>query len=121
MERNLTLARLDSWDRKMKAFKIANRKVPFTVFDVVLMTGSLGSGRKVELNGEEISTEVGHMIGRRMAEWEREEMAIRIPSKSGKNRRFFQHYLNVMIKLCEENMEEDQVGIWLKLYVFIVL
>ena len=85
------------------------------------MTSLPGSGKKVEVDGEEISTKVGDMIRRCMAEWEREEMARRVPSKSGKKRRFFRHYLNVMIQLCDEHVQEEQVGIWLKLYAFIVL
>jgi len=48
-------------------------------------------------------------------------MARRVPSKSSKKRRFFRHYLNVMIQLCDEHVQEEQVGIWLKLYAFIVL
>jgi len=90
------------------------------VFDVVLMTGLPESGSKVELDGEEVSTEIGDMIRRRMAEWEREEMARRVPDNSGKKRHFFQHYLHVMIELCDEHAEKDQLGIWLKLYAFIV-
>jgi len=96
MERQLTIAPIDSWDHKKKVFRIAGRKVPFIVFDVVLMTSLPGSGKKVEVDGEEVSTEVEDMIRRCMAEWEREEMARRVPSKSGKKRRFFRHNLNVM-------------------------
>ncbi|KAJ8438972.1 hypothetical protein Cgig2_018883 [Carnegiea gigantea] len=51
-----------------------------------------GTWTKVELDGEEVSTEVGNM-----------------------------NYVNVMMELCEENAEADRVGIWLRLYAFIVL
>jgi len=88
---------------------------------MVLMTGLPGIGRKVEVDGEEVSIEVGDMIRRCMDEWERQEMARSVPSKSGKKQRFFQHYLNMMIQLCDEHAEEDPLGIWLKLYAFIVL
>ena len=90
------------------------------MFDVVLMTGLPGSGRKVELDGKEVSIEVGDMIRRRMDEWEREEMARRVPGKFGKKRHFFRHCLNVMIELCDENVEADQL-VWLELYAFIIL
>ncbi|KAJ8440040.1 hypothetical protein Cgig2_020528 [Carnegiea gigantea] len=93
MERHLTLALIQAWDRRRKAFRIAGREVRFTVFDVVLFTGLLGTGKKVELDREEVSTEVGDMVRARMGEWERKEMARR----------------------------EDRVGIWLRLYAFIVL
>ncbi|KAJ8425180.1 hypothetical protein Cgig2_010789 [Carnegiea gigantea] len=121
MERHLTLALIQAWDRWRKAFRIVGREVRFTIFDVVLFTSLPGTGKKVELDGEEVSTEVGDMVRARMGEWEREEMARRVPNKSGKKRRFFKHYVNVMMELCEENAEEDRVGIWLKLYAFIVL
>jgi len=84
MERYLTLILIYSWVHRGKAFKIASRWVPFTVFDVVLMIGLFGTGRKVELDGEEASTKVGNMIRTRMAKWERQEMARRVPGKSGK-------------------------------------
>jgi len=70
MERQLTVVLIDSWDHKRKGFRIAGRKIPFTVFDVVLMTGLPRSGKKVEVDGEEVSTKVGDMIRRCMAEWE---------------------------------------------------
>ncbi|KAJ8422403.1 hypothetical protein Cgig2_029227 [Carnegiea gigantea] len=121
MERHLTLALIQAWDQRRKAFRIGGREVRFTVFDVVLFTGLPGTGKKVELDGEEVSTEVGDMVRARMGEWERKEMARRVPKKFGKKRRFFKHYVNVMMELCEENAEEDRVGIWLRLYAFIVL
>ncbi|KAJ8428809.1 hypothetical protein Cgig2_028014 [Carnegiea gigantea] len=114
-------AGVGAWDRRRKAFRIAGREVRFTVFDVVLFTGLPGTRKKVELDREEVSTEVGDMVRARMGEWERKEMARRVPRKSGKKRRFFKHYVNVMMELCEENAQEDRVGIWLRLYAFIVL
>ena len=121
MERHLTLALIKSWDRWRKAFRIAGREVRFTVFDVVMFTGLLGTGMKVELDGDELSTEVGIMVRARMGEWERAKMIRRVPKKSGKKRRFFKNYVNVMMELYEENAEEDRVRIWLRLYAFIVL
>ncbi|KAJ8425455.1 LOW QUALITY PROTEIN: hypothetical protein Cgig2_018853 [Carnegiea gigantea] len=121
MERHLTLALIKSWDRRKKAFRVGGREVRFTVFDVVMFTGLPGIGKKVELDGEEVMTEVGNMVRARMAEWEKAEMARRVPKKSGQKRRFFKNYVNVMMELCEENAEADRVGIWLRLYAFIVV
>ncbi|KAJ8428806.1 hypothetical protein Cgig2_028011 [Carnegiea gigantea] len=50
MERHLTLALIQAWDRWRKAFRIASREVRFTVYDVVLFTGLPGTGKKVELD-----------------------------------------------------------------------
>jgi len=61
------------------------------------------------------------MVRARMGEWEWAKMTRRVPKKFGKKRSFFKNYVNVMMELCEENAEEDRVGIWLRLYAFIVL
>ncbi|KAJ8429677.1 hypothetical protein Cgig2_015019 [Carnegiea gigantea] len=119
MERHLTLALIQSWDPWRIAFRIIGRQVRFMVFDVVLFTGLRTTGRIVELDGAEVSMEVGNMVRARMAEWERQEMAR--TGKSGKKRYFFRHYVNVMMELCEENAEKDRIGIWLRLYAFIAL
>jgi len=57
-----------------------------------------------------VSTEVGNMVRVRMAEWERQEMAKRVPGKSGKKRRFFKHYVNVMTELYEEMLRRTVWG-----------
>jgi len=53
-----------------KAFRIAGRRVPFFVFDGALMAGLPAMGRRVELDGEQVSLEVGLLIRGRIAEWE---------------------------------------------------
>ena len=54
MERHLTLALIKCWVPRWKAFRIGGRRVPFSVFDVALMTGLPATGRRVELDGEEV-------------------------------------------------------------------
>ncbi|KAJ8431549.1 hypothetical protein Cgig2_029578 [Carnegiea gigantea] len=116
MERHLTLSLIKCW-----AFRIGVRRVPFSVFDVALFTGLPATGRRVELEGEELSIEVGILVRGCMADWEEEEMASRVPGRSRKKRRFFRNYVAAMAKLCEENNRDEQVGLWLRLYVFMVL
>ena len=70
MERHLTLALIKCWVPRWKAFRIGGRRVPLFVFDVALMTGLPAMGRIVELDGEEVSSEVGLLIRGCMAEWE---------------------------------------------------
>lgn len=48
-------------------------------------------------------------------------MASKVPGRLGKKRRFFRNYVASMAKLCEENNGDEQVGLWLRLYVFMVL
>ena len=70
MERNLTLTLIKCWMPWWKAFRIAGRRVPFFVFDGALMAGLPAMGRRVELDGEQVSLEVGLLIRGRIAEWE---------------------------------------------------
>jgi len=102
MERQLTLALIRCWVPRWKAFRIAGRRVPFSVFDVALFTGLPATGRRVELDGEEVESDVGIAVRARVAEWEAEEMGRRVPGKSGKKRRFFRNYVGAMVALCEE-------------------
>jgi len=62
MDRDLTLALIKCWVLRCKAFRISDRRVPLSVFDVALMTGLPTMGRRVELDGEEVSSEVGLLI-----------------------------------------------------------
>ncbi|KAJ8419689.1 hypothetical protein Cgig2_003017 [Carnegiea gigantea] len=78
-------------------------------------------GRAIELNRDEMSTEVGDMVRERMNEWEREEMVSRVPGRSGKNRRFFRNYMSAMVALCDENNADDRVSVWVKIYAFMVI
>jgi len=50
------------------------------------MTRLPATGMRVELDGEGVSSEVGLLIHGRMAKWERKEMGIRVPGRSGKKR-----------------------------------
>ena len=47
-------------------------------------------------------------------------MEIRLPGKSGKKTRFFHNYMSTMVLLCEEYSADDQVGVWIKMYAFMV-
>jgi len=74
MERHLTLALIRCWVPRWKAFRIAGRRVLFSVFDVSLFMGLPVTGKKVELDGEEVASAIGTAIRARVAEWEAEEM-----------------------------------------------
>ena len=121
MERHLTLALIKCWVPRWKAFRIGGRRVSFSVFDVALMTGLPATGRTVELEGEEVSSEVAVLLRARMDEWEQEEMMRRVPSKHGKKRRFFRNYVAAMAELCEEISDDERVGQWLQMYAFMIL
>ena len=69
--------------------RITGKRIPFFVFDVSLFTRLPATRRRVELDGEEVSSDVGIIVYRHMAEWEEEEeMVRRVPNISGKKRQF---------------------------------
>ncbi|KAJ8434758.1 hypothetical protein Cgig2_019683 [Carnegiea gigantea] len=94
---------------RWKAFRVGGRRVLFSMFDVALMTGLLTIGMIVELDGDEVTTVVEKWC---MAAWQR---------RLGKKRRFFRNYMSTMAALCEENSEDDQVGLWVRIYAFMIL
>lgn len=83
----------------------------FSIFDVALLTSLLVTGRMVELDGDEGTTDMGDMVRGRMEEWEMEEMVSRGLGISGSKRRLFRNYVSAMVALCEENNREDAVGL----------
>ena len=48
-------------------------------------------------------------------------MVRRVPGRSGKKRRFFRNYVAAMAELCEENSDDDRVGLWLQIYASMIL
>lgn len=105
----------------MEGFRVGGRRVSIFVFDVALLTGLPTTGQIIDLDGDEVTTDVGEMVCDRMAEWEKEEMDTRLPGRSGKKSRFFRNYVSDMVALCEENNEDDRVGLWVKIYAFIIM
>ncbi|KAJ8423597.1 hypothetical protein Cgig2_030663 [Carnegiea gigantea] len=85
MERHLPLALIKYWVLRWKAFRIGGGRVPFSVFDVALFTSLPATRRRVELEGEELSMEVGILVRGCVADWEEEEMASRVPGRLGRN------------------------------------
>jgi len=51
-------------------YRIAGRRVPFFVYDVALFTNLPATGMRVELDGEEVTIDVSHMVLQHMAKWE---------------------------------------------------
>ena len=73
------------------------------------------------MDGEEVASAVGIEVRACVAEWEAEEMERRVPSRSGKKRRFFRNYVSAMVEVCEECSSDDRVRVWMKIYAFMVL
>lgn len=69
---------------RRKTFRLANRLVPFIVFDVVLLTGLPPTGEWVEFDDDTVMTEFGIMVRARVQKPEQKELRRR---KVGEGRR----------------------------------
>jgi len=69
MQRELTTVLLMAWVPRRRGFRLAGRVVPFSVFDVALMTGLPATGEIVQFGDEGEVSEVGRMVREQMAEY----------------------------------------------------
>jgi len=65
MERNLALALVKAWVPQRRAFRVGERLVPFSVFDVAFMTGMPATGEKVNFEEENVETQIGNLVRER--------------------------------------------------------
>ncbi|KAJ8426190.1 hypothetical protein Cgig2_010827 [Carnegiea gigantea] len=76
------------------------------------MTGLPVTGRRVEFDGEEVNGDLGRMVRERIAE---------VKSHKEGRRSILQNYMCALYDLCKENTEEDNIGLWMQLFVWMVL
>ena len=72
MERNLALALVKAWVPRRRAFWLGERLVPFSVFDVALMTGMPATGKPVNFEEEHVTTQIGDLVRERVHELEQQ-------------------------------------------------
>ena len=65
MERNLALALVKAWVPRRRAFWLGERLVPFSVFDVALLTGMPATGERVSFEEEHVTMEIGELVRER--------------------------------------------------------
>ncbi|KAJ8423038.1 LOW QUALITY PROTEIN: hypothetical protein Cgig2_002584 [Carnegiea gigantea] len=118
MEQNLALALLKCWVPHSKAFRLADRLVPFSVFDILLLIGLPVTGEWVDFDDDKLMTDFGDM---RVHEEEQEQLRRRKVGKGRKDKRVYKNFIAAMMYLCEKNTLEEQLELWLKLYTWLVL
>jgi len=121
MERNLALALVKAWVPRRKAFRIGSRLVPFSIFDVALITGLPAVGQLVKFDEDPVVTEFGKMVRERVHEAEQEELRRRKVGAGKKDSRVYKNFIAAMVQLCEQNDGEEQLQLWLKLYTWVVM
>ncbi|KAJ8434095.1 hypothetical protein Cgig2_005774 [Carnegiea gigantea] len=116
--RELRAALVNAWVPRRKAFRLAQRLVPFSVYDVALFIGLLVTGKIVEFGKDDLSiTEQVRMVRLHMAQYVTEK-SDNLKSEKGRKRPVFRNYTKVMKKLLDANKETEKLGMWLSLYAW---
>ncbi|KAJ8422094.1 hypothetical protein Cgig2_000596 [Carnegiea gigantea] len=103
MEHNLALTLVKCWVPRSKAFRLVDRLVPISVFDVALLAGLPVTGERLNFDDDKVMTEFRDIVKQRVHEEEQEELRRR------------------KVYLYEKNAQEEQLELWLKLYTWLVL
>ena len=121
MERNLALALVKAWVPRRRAFRLGERLVLFSVFDVALLTGMPATGERVDFSEEHVTTEIGDLVRQRVNEVEQQELRRRKGRARGKDNRVFKNFVAAMVYQCERFAGEEHLPLWLKMYTWFVL
>ncbi|KAJ8436065.1 hypothetical protein Cgig2_000361 [Carnegiea gigantea] len=95
---------------RSRAFRLADRLEPFSVFDVALLTGLPATWGKVDFSDESCTKKIVNMELRRMKF-----------GKDSKDSQVYENFISTMVYLCEQNAREEQLDLWLKLFTWLVL
>ncbi|KAJ8428408.1 hypothetical protein Cgig2_024554 [Carnegiea gigantea] len=119
MDRHLVRTLVESWVPESKAFRIGWREVPFSVYDVALLTGLPATGRHVTFDQREAPCEVEDVVKAAMDDHMSRERARRQTGRA--NMRMYWNYVSVIIELCKQNNTPDRLGLFTKLYALLVI
>ncbi|KAJ8433148.1 hypothetical protein Cgig2_007112 [Carnegiea gigantea] len=121
MQRDLTTALVMAWVPRRKAFRLAGRLVPFSVYDVSFFIGLPVMGKIVEFaEGDFSTTDIARMVWQRMAQYVTEK-SDKLKREKGNKKPVFRNYIKVMKKLLDANNEPEKMELWLSLYAWMVM
>ncbi|KAJ8422510.1 hypothetical protein Cgig2_010631 [Carnegiea gigantea] len=112
-------ALIEHCNSNTKSFKIGRKEVPFSLYDVALITGLLAHGKPVLFQRSEVSVEVEGLLKGAIDD--------HVSHKCGKIRtlqkdmRIYRNYISVLLELYRSNNTRDKVGIFTKLYALLVV
>ncbi|KAJ8430116.1 LOW QUALITY PROTEIN: hypothetical protein Cgig2_007089 [Carnegiea gigantea] len=119
MERHLVHALLQAWNPESKCFKLGRREVPFSDFDVALLTGFPATRMHVAFERSDGGSEVEEVLKRAMEEHVCTERQRRRTAQ--KDMCIYKNYVLVLLELCRVNNTVERVALFNKLYTFSVL
>ncbi|KAJ8442944.1 hypothetical protein Cgig2_019517 [Carnegiea gigantea] len=107
MQRELTVALVKLWVSRRKAFRVAGRLVPFSVYDVARFTGLPVTGKIVEFGEDDLfTTELARMVCLCMGQYVTKK-GDNLKSEKGRKRPVFRNYIKMMKKLLDTNKESE--------------
>ncbi|KAJ8423848.1 hypothetical protein Cgig2_000974 [Carnegiea gigantea] len=117
MDEHLVRALIECWNSDTKSFKIRRREVPFSLYNVALITGLPTHGKPVSFQRSEASGEVEELLKGAINDYVSRERGKRRTLQ--KDMQICRNYIPVLFKLCRSNNTRDKVGIFTKLYALL--
>jgi len=119
MDRHMVEALIEAWNPDTKAFRLGRQDVPFSFFNVALLTGLPSIGRPVVFERHEDVGQVEQLLTAAMEEQLQTEQEWRRIGEMGM--RIYRNYVSVLIDLCQRHNTLESVAIFRKLYTLLVL
>jgi len=119
MDRHLVHALLEAWRPERKCFKLGQREVPFSYYDVAMLTGLPATRKRIAFKRGEGAYEVEEVLKGAM-----EERVVRERERRRTARmdlRIYRNYVSVLLDLCRVHNTVDSVGLFTKLYSLLVV
>ena len=121
IQRELTVALVKAWVPQRKAFKLAGRLIPFSVYDVALFTNLPVTGIRVKFGEDDLSmTELAGMVRLHMVEYVTKK-SDKLKREKGSKKPVLRNHIKVIKKLLDANKEPEKLGLWLRLYAWMVM
>jgi len=88
--------------------------VPFSVVDVALITGMPATGKWVEFEEENVTTNFGDLVRERVHEVEQQQLRRRKLRGGTKDNHVYTNFIAAMVYLCERNRGPEQLQLWMR-------
>ncbi|KAJ8432347.1 hypothetical protein Cgig2_021117 [Carnegiea gigantea] len=102
MVRNLAFALVETWVPRSKAFMLPDRLVPFSVFDVALLTALPIIGERVKFDDDSVMTKYGKMVRARVQKAKQEDLRKKKVGEGRKDTHVYKNFIAAMVYLSWE-------------------